>query len=128
MTGEKEAITRGSKPDPKWLEDHRKVELAAASEWVPLMTARPSYVITLITKADLWWDNRDSVMRYYESGPYFDTIRDAAIKGHSVLPYSSVSHRFYGVAPSSGLFETKDRAECQERFLRELFMATARNE
>jgi hypothetical protein len=65
---------------------------------------------------------------YYESGPYFDTIRDAAIKGHSVLPYSSVSHRFYGAAPGSGLFETKDRAECQERFLRELFMATARNE
>ena len=91
------------------------------------MTARPSYTITLVTKADLWWHEHDEVLDYYEHGTYYKTIRDAAIKGHAVIPYSSVNHRFYGVAPSPGLFEDADRANCQEQLLKQLFMATARN-
>jgi energy-coupling factor transporter ATP-binding protein EcfA2 len=128
MTGQERAVTLDSQPDPVWLEKHRGPEVQAAEEWVPLMTAKPSYTITLVTKADLWWPDRDEVIRYYESGPYYTTIRDAAIKGHAVIPYSSVLHRFYGTSPSSGMFDTQDRAECQERFLKELFMAAARTQ
>jgi hypothetical protein len=35
---------------------------------------RPMWMMTLVTKQDLWWDERDTVKEYYESGRYLRFI------------------------------------------------------
>lgn len=125
-TGADEALSDAGAVNPEWLARHRTIEVEAASEWVPLMSAKPAYMITLVTKADLWWSSKDEVLREYEQGDYSRVVHDAAIRGHAVLPYSSTFHRFYGQAPMSGVFEGADRERCQQMFLENLFMSVAR--
>ncbi len=125
-TGAKEALLEDGSPNPTWLETHRKVEIDAVTEWVPLLAGRPSFLITLVSKADLWWSQRDAALLHYEHGPYFAAVRDAAIQGHLVLPYSSVGHMFYSDGVMDGTFQSRDREKCQQRFLEDLFIATAR--
>jgi 50S ribosome-binding GTPase len=123
-TGRAEALTDDGQVRPEWLRHHQEIEIVAAAEWAPLMTARPAYSITLVTKADLWWPQRDEVLAHYESGRYFATIRDAVIHGHTAIPYSSVNHLFYQ-SSTSGRFSDEDRADCQQVLLKELFLSVA---
>lgn len=125
-TGRKEALLVDGTPNPAWLNAHRTIEISAAAEWAPLLTARPDFVITLVSKADLWWSQRDEALKHYESGRYFEVVKDAAIHGHAVLPYSSVGHMFYSRGPMDGTFQSGDREACQQRFLEELFIGTTK--
>ncbi len=125
-TGKDAALLPDGQPNPDWLASHLRVELDAATEWAPLLAvARPTFLLTLVTKADLWWHNRDEVLQHYESGEYASCLGEFGRRGHIVLPYSSTFHRFYDVGLTSGAFDSKDRADTQRVFLEELFRATA---
>jgi energy-coupling factor transporter ATP-binding protein EcfA2 len=122
-TGSGEAIDGAGQVRNDWLERHRENELVAMREWLPLLGDRDttSWVLTAVTKADLWWNERDEVLAYYETGPYADELKrqDPGLK-HGVLAYSSVFHRFYGEAALAGTFDDEDRLETTRHFLQQL--------
>ena len=58
----------------------RSVEIETLQQLIQGMSAvtNPIWMITLITKQDLWWDHRTAVRKYYESGEYGRIIRKLA--------------------------------------------------
>jgi energy-coupling factor transporter ATP-binding protein EcfA2 len=122
-TGSGEAVDGSGAARDDWLERHRENELTAMREWLPLLGDRntASWILTAVTKADLWWNERDAVLAYYGTGPYAKELKsqDPGLK-HSVLPYSSVFHRFYGEAALAGTFDDEDRLETTGHFLQQL--------
>jgi energy-coupling factor transporter ATP-binding protein EcfA2 len=121
-SGSGEAID-GGRAKEEWLDRHRENELIAMREWLPLLGDRDAtrWVLTAVTKADLWWDQREAVIDYYETGAYAEELKrqDPGLK-HSVLAYSSVFHRFYGEAALAGTFDDQDRLETTRHFLQQL--------
>lgn len=122
-TGSAEALDEDGLPRDDWLERHRENELTALREWLPLLGTREmaQWVLTAVTKADLWWNERDTVFDHYENGAYATALKehDAGLK-HVVLPYSSVFHRFYGEAALAGTFDDANRVETTSHFLQQL--------
>lgn len=127
-TGASQAVLGNGQPNPAWLDRHRREELKAARDWVPQLLGNPSYALTLVTKADLWWDSHDEAIRHYETGTYEATVHDAVLKGHTVLAYSSVRHMFYDKGTLSGTFDDEQRQQLQARLLEVLFESIARKE
>jgi energy-coupling factor transporter ATP-binding protein EcfA2 len=125
-TGEAEALQHDSTPDPQWLATHRQIELREAAGLASQFPTQPAFMITLVTKADLWWPHRDEVIDYYTNGSYRDALGDVMVNGHSVLPYSSVFHMFYGKGSMAGTFENADRQLCQEQLLENLLLSTTK--
>lgn len=108
-----------------FLEQHRQIEIEALHEWIPILGGRDAadWLITVVTKADLWWDRRDEVMEYYRSGAYYDALGGAKSLNPVVLEYCSVFHKFFGRSPMSGDFEDKDRVRAKAHLLQELLAA-----
>jgi ABC-type molybdenum transport system ATPase subunit/photorepair protein PhrA len=68
-TGTKaEAVDEQGVPREKWLTQHRELEAKVLSEVLPLVSTE--WLITVINKADLWWNSHATVRSYYESAPY----------------------------------------------------------
>lgn len=67
---------------------------------MPLFDAETAkWVLTVATKADLWWPERDRVEHYYSEGSYAEAL--GAFKSvHTVQPYCSVIEPFYGTKTS----------------------------
>ena len=122
-TGSADALDRDGQPREDWLMRHRENELLALQEWLGLLGDRSSleWVLTAVTKADLWWDKKDEVLDYYTNGAYADALRrsDPGIQ-HAVLPYCSVFHRFYGKSRLPGTFDDQDRLTATRHFLEQL--------
>jgi hypothetical protein len=117
------------KPDgsisPDYLEKHRGLELDQLDEWTPLLGSpiTVDWLITLVTKADLWWDQRKDVLAYYQKGPYRARLGQAVSLNQRVLMYSSHTSKFYGEAPHSGYFDDEDRKKLQQQFLEAVLAA-----
>lgn len=64
----------------KLLDDQRADELAVLDRVVPLLRVVPHrvWVLTVVTKQDVWWPIRDEVERYYREGEYHGRISAAA--------------------------------------------------
>ena len=72
-----------------------------------------------MTKADLWWAQRDEVLSYYLSGDYATALKRATmLKPGLVLEYSAVSQRFYDEVPFSGSFDQTDRNKLRNHLLK----------
>lgn len=114
---------QGGAPSTEFLEKHRQREIESVLEWVSIVGHRDTtkWVITVVTKADLWWPDHDSVIEYYSTGAYAEAIKksDPSIR-HAVLPYCSVIHRYYGQARLSGDFDDGSRMETNLHFLDQL--------
>ncbi len=118
-----EALDANDQPRPDYLDRHRSNELHAIREWLPLLGDRTvtAYVCTVVTKADLWWSERDDVTRYYQEGEYAAAIQQADPHlTHAVLPYCSVVHKFYGRSRLSGDFDDEARVSTTSHFLSQL--------
>lgn len=63
-----------------YLRDRRDAELAITRELIPhLKIAEGSlWMITLITKQDLWWKDRDTIRDFYTMGEYNHLIQELA--------------------------------------------------
>lgn len=97
-----------------YLEAHRKEEIGLLSEWTDLLCApggAADWVITIVTKADLWWgtDLQKPVLDYYHGGEYLRALGSAAKLPHSVHAYSTLNQKFYGRLPPSGEYEDEQR-------------------
>jgi hypothetical protein len=108
-----EEIVDGDVVSWDYLRRHRDLELEQISEWAPLLDSE--WIITVVTKADLWWDNKEEVMSHYIRGEYDDKLSYLNPRSHRVtLSYSSVNSRFYGRIPCSGHFDDAERVRCRQ--------------
>lgn len=98
----------------KFLAACRADELSMLDEWIPLVDrdACP-WVLTVVTKADLWWPDRMNVMSYYESGKYADRLQHLR-SIHSVLPYCATIRPFLG-GRTSGEFGDEQKEALRRR-------------
>lgn len=95
------------------------------AEWTELLGDRQTthWLITVVTKADLWWDRHREVIDYYTSGPYHMALGSAQSLNPKVLHHSSVFHKFYGRVPMSGMFDQNDREIARKHFAEVLLSA-----
>lgn len=106
-----------------YLDRRRRVELALLSEWVPFLDPTSvRWVLTVVTKADLWWPDDKRIQTHYERGPYAARLDDFKAK-HSVLPYCSVIEPFFG-SRTSGRFGDSERAKLRSHLLESLIQLT----
>ena len=126
----KDALTEDGQVRQEFLAARRNEEIAQWHEWTPLLGDRETggWLITLVTKADLWWDRREEVLAHYEAGTYFAALGDAQSLSPSVVEYSSVFHRFYGDCPICGFFDDGDRDRVKANLIAQLLAAIGKGE
>jgi energy-coupling factor transporter ATP-binding protein EcfA2 len=122
-------IGRNGQAAKAFLKQRRQIELAMLKEWTPLLTARQEaqWLMTVVTKADLWWPRRAEVLTYYQSGPYYRALGEAQLLQLVVLEYCSVFQKFYGQGLMSGDFQDSDRIRVKAEMLSALLAATGRS-
>ncbi|TXM76609.1 hypothetical protein FV218_06605 [Methylobacterium sp. WL69] len=99
-----------------FLQSRREVELGLINEWLGPLCGRGGavqWVVTVVTKADLWWENSadQSVVRYYESEPYTLGFSQNSEVAHSVRSFSAINHLFYNRIPMSGFYSDAKKLE-----------------
>jgi energy-coupling factor transporter ATP-binding protein EcfA2 len=114
---------------PDFLVEHRKRERDALAGWADILGSPQSspYLITVVNKADLWWNQHTEVTAYYQEGEYFTALGRAQSLKPVVLPYCSVFHKFYGRAPMSGMVDEADRTKLRQNLVHHLVMAVLEN-
>lgn len=97
----------------------------ALDEWAYLMGTEDvsKWLLTVVTKADLWYDQRTEALEHYRSGPYCRRLRKNTDLDHTVIEYCAVFHKFFGVAPLSGKFDDEDRHRSRAHLLETLLAA-----
>jgi hypothetical protein len=120
-----EALTKSGEVKEAFLKQHRLIEIEQLREWNQLLSAglKKPWLITLVSKADLWWDDRHAVKEHYETGEYFQALGDAQQMNPTVCLYSSIRHKFFSTAPVSGFFDDDERLRLRADFFRVLFEA-----
>jgi energy-coupling factor transporter ATP-binding protein EcfA2 len=110
---------------PEFLAMHRQVEIRQLDEWNLLLGDQVTshWLITVVTKADLWYDRHDEVIEHYSKGTYFDALDAARVLRPRVLPYSSVFRKFYGEAPMAGTFDQENHKAAREKLIDALIKA-----
>lgn len=122
------AVTKTGRPRKVFLKKRRSVEIESLYEWMSTIDASTAkWMLTVVTKADLWWDDRDAVMAHYERGQYASALEPLARLDHAVLPYCSVFHRFFGISPLCGSFDDEERLRCRAHLLTTLLGYAARS-
>lgn len=126
-TGKAQALLSDGKAKEGWLNDHRDIEIDVLREWVPLLASQVTsrWLITVCTKADLWWHEREQVLAYYRSGPYFEALGEAQELGPVLVSHSSVIKRFYGDGLVSPEFDDHLRASLRANLLQVLIEAVS---
>ncbi len=111
--------------DETFLEAQRHKELEGVQEWTPLLGGREAadWLITVVTKADLWWSKRDEVLGYYQTGAYHQALGPAQELHPVTLEYCSVFQKFYGEGPMSGEFGDADRIRAKAHLIQVLLAA-----
>jgi energy-coupling factor transporter ATP-binding protein EcfA2 len=121
-----EAIRPGKRVNTDFLNSRRGQEIANIAEWKDLFGSdvRVPRVITVVTKADLWWNEWETVIKHYREGSYAMSLDRAGLHDRIVVPYCSVYHRFYDQVPLAGSFDDKQRASLRRNLLEQLLTAT----
>ena len=121
----KPQITSAGEVEEAFLQRQRQIELEMLREWTPLLggTDSANWLITVVTKADLWWQQRADVMKHYETGAYFQSLSEAQALKPVVLEYSSVFQTFYGEGHMAGDFQDADRIRAKARMVQMLLAA-----
>lgn len=102
----------------KYLAIHREYEFKRLSTWKNLFhILNPRWYITLITKADLWWNNREKCLKHYNIGKYANFFKGFNGSRHIYLPYCSVIDKFYGIQINSDFVET-NKHTLQNNFMK----------
>jgi hypothetical protein len=125
--GNEPAIVAGA-ANEAFLQLNRDREIEALGEWTEILgdPASTNWLITVVTKADLWWNQQEEVLAYYSQGPYARALGAAKTLHPVVVEYCSVFQKFYKEAPMSGDFQDTDRARVKGRILRELLAAVGK--
>ncbi len=103
-----------------YLAVNRKKEIKAMEQLVPHLKAAKGklWMITLVTKQDLWWPKRKTVDKHYRNGEYEACIQDIiAEKGRENFSHNYFSLSFPKILPRrTGSFWPKPRQVTTSRF------------
>ncbi len=117
--GKDDAILNDHKISNEYLEVNKQREINTIPEWsIALGGTREFRLITVVTKADLWWPNQKRVISHYESGEYFNALGTAKKLNPIVVPYCSVIKKFYDEASTSGEIDENGRLMFRNNLLR----------
>ncbi len=94
-------------------------------EWQLLDKDVTRSLVTVVAKADIWWDNNQNVIDYYNTGPYYEALMHAPVH-HAVLPYSSRNHKMFGKGLLSANFDDTDRIDLRAALLQHVLAAIGR--
>ena len=92
------------------------------SEWEPLLGSKETsrWLMTIVSKADLWWDDQTDVMKYYSTADYFRCLGGAQSLNPVVVAYCSVFKKFYGEGFLSGQFDEENRTVLRDNLFSKL--------
>lgn len=100
----------------KYLAASKAEELMLLREWVPHVDSSACpWLLTVVTKADLWWPDKTEVLNYYESGRYAKRLEHLR-RIHSVLPYCATIRPFLG-GRTSGEFGDEHKEALRGRLV-----------
>jgi hypothetical protein len=106
-----DALTQSEEPRNAWLREERAKEIARLDEWLPDLGHTSKFVLTLVSKADLWWSEEAAVRGHYEYGEYAQVIRQAGVENHYVLMFCSVITRFFDRYMPNNRFDQTDQIQ-----------------
>jgi energy-coupling factor transporter ATP-binding protein EcfA2 len=111
-----------------FLANRRQIEIEAMAEWKTHLASREiaRWLMTVITKADLWWDSREAVYYHYQFGDYGRALGAAQVLQPVVLGYSSVVHRFYDRGHIATSFDDAQRLRLRGHLFAQLIAAIGR--
>lgn len=112
-----------------FLEANRANEIKRLNEWLPWVTPENvNWIITLITKSDIWWANRKEVHDYYNSPTY---TKEFEALGKFVpmvtLPYCSIIKPYFRVR-TSGVFGEEEKVKLYANLNRTLLNLLGKEE
>lgn len=76
-----------------YLKDNRARELKQLEEWLSKVDNKSNlkWVLTLVNKADIWWENSKEIVDYYELAEYNDKVKELSrVSTIAAVPYCSV--------------------------------------
>lgn len=116
--------TNNGQPIPEYLKNRRIDEIDLLNEWIHIIDNRNvDSIITLVNKADLWWDNREQVEEYYGKGPYFKALENLTkITNYSIIPYCAIMQPFF-MQYKGGIFGDNEKDKLKCNFISELLNA-----
>ncbi|MCX7113105.1 MAG: Rab family GTPase [Proteobacteria bacterium] len=119
--GKEQAITHTGEINPEYVKANREREIEALQEWNNILGGNAPYrLLTVITKADIWWNSREDVYDHYEKGEYFANLGAAQQLTPVITPHSSIFHKFYGIGSLSGNFDEQDRTLSRANLLKSI--------
>lgn len=115
-----DAVGKDNLVKPDFLAARRTEEIALLQEWTGLVgtAGTGSWMLTVITKADLWWNERDIVRKHYQSGEYRNALTLVNHLNPMICSYCSLQQAFFNKAPMSGLFGTSEFQKLYADFFR----------
>jgi GTPase Era involved in 16S rRNA processing len=113
--------------DEAFLTKQRKLELEQLDDWATLLDDRftSKWILTIVCKADLWWDKRKEALEYYESGEYQQKLSSLSSLPHHVVENCSYRKKFFDLAPMSGHFDDNDNVRLKADLLQTLLSVAA---
>lgn len=108
----------GQSPIPivkqEYLNKNRKREMDQIREWGNFITSsnKVEWVITVVNKADIWSKNKDEVLKYYQSGKYYEIFIKTIEKvcKTCVFPYCSIISPFAN-KPMELMYNERDKVK-----------------
>lgn len=75
-----------------YLDNNRKKELKQLEEWIPRIDSecKLEWVLTVVNKADIWYEKKEEVMAYYGSKYKDMMVRISQFEKSASVPYCSV--------------------------------------
>lgn len=99
----------------EYLRENRKREISQLDDWIRYINAenKVKWIITIMNKADIWFENRDSVTTYYEDGEYGKVMNNLKLCCTLyTYPYCSVISPFCDRPMILSMGERKKKEMC----------------
>lgn len=80
-----------------YLENNRQLELKQVKEWLPRIDniKKLEWVLTIVNKADIWYEVKDEVMAYYNSSYHDQMVKIGQFIQTPTIPYCCVISPFF---------------------------------
>lgn len=104
-------VFQGGQIKDSYLKENREKELKQLEEWLPNIDVESNikWVLTIVNKADVWWEQKDEVLSYYNSDKYGTKLNEILrVSTTEVIPYCSVIVPFCH-RPMTLIFGEKDK-------------------
>ena len=110
----------------EFLRDNRKREIQQIEEWVDLIDkdSNVKWFMTVVNKADVWFEDYDEVIEYYASGDYYKEVKTLSHCCHVVCyPFCSIMTPYCGEPMLLSMSE-KDKRRMHKSLYDELLRLT----